>query len=147
VTVLDSDQYMGDALRDLAFQVGLVLVPHHWTNAERTKRYMTMRTMFEIGEIELPPDPLVRQDLQRVVKRYTQSGISIDLTRTNDGRHADYAPAICMALTRWHEESMSRQQQAFEGDYKAMPEEERKIWDSLEKKLRRKNDRASRFRP
>jgi hypothetical protein len=150
VTVLDSDQYMGDALRDLAFQVGLVLVPHHWTNGERSKRYMTLRTMFEIGEVELPPDPLVRQDMQRVVKRYTQNGISIDLTRTNDGRHADYAPAICMALTRWHEESLSRAQGSFEDDYQGMPEEEKQIWNTLEKKLRRKNDRAAKgrlFRP
>ncbi len=150
VTVLDSDQYMGDALRDLAGQVGLVLVPHVWTSTERTKRYMTLRTMFELGDVELPPDPIVRQDMQRVVRRYTNNGITIDLAKSNDGRHADYAPAICMALTRWHEEQIAGEQQAFEEDYKGLTEEEHKIWVPIEKKIRRKNERSQRrtgFRP
>lgn len=150
VTVLDSDQYMGDALRDLASQVGLVLIPHAWTSGERTKRYLTLRTMFEIGEVELPPDPVVRQDMQRVVKRYTHTGVTIDLTKSNDGRHADYAPAICMALTRWHEQMPTENQSSFEDEYKGLTKEEREIWIPIEKKIRRKNERVARsgrFRP
>lgn len=144
-TILDSDQYMGDALRDLAAQVGLVLIPHHWTSAERTKRYMTLRTMFETGEVELPPDGMVRQDLQRVVRRYNANGVSIDLTKSNDGRHADYAPAVCMALTRWHEQEQSLGQKEFEDEYQGMPEEERQIWEPIEKKARQKRNRMARY--
>ena len=144
VTVLDSDQYMGDALRDLAHQVGLVLVPHAWSSTERTKRYLTLRTMFEMGEVELPPDTLVKQDLQRVVRRYTQSGVTIDLGKTNDGRHADYAPAICMALTRWHEQQPTQAAKSFEDSYTGLTEEEKQIWQPLEKSMRRKADRAFR---
>ena len=128
VTVLDSDQYMGDALRDLANQVGLVLVPHSWSSTERTKRYLTLRTMFEINDVELPPDPTVRQDLQRVIRRYSSNGVSIDLLRTNDGRHADFAPAICMALTRWHDQQVSSDQRQFEEGYQGFSEDEKKIW-------------------
>lgn len=146
VTVLDSDQYMGDALRDLAHQVGLVLVPHAWSANERTKRYLTLRTMFEMGEVELPPDPLVKQDLQRVVRRYTQSGITIDLGKTNDGRHADYAPAVCMALTRWHEQQPTDTAKSFEDGYGGMTEEEKQIWLPLEKTMRRKADRLAKKR-
>jgi len=146
VTVLDSDQYMGDALRDLANQVGLVLVPHAWTATERTKRYLTLRTMFELGDVELPPDPVVRQDLQRVVRRYTQNGVSIDLAKSGDGRHADYAPAICMALTRWHEQEQSQTQDSFEAGYRGLSPEEKEIWEPLEKKIRQKNERAARFK-
>jgi hypothetical protein len=145
VTVLDSDQYMGDALRDLAAQVGLVLIPHAWTATERTKRYLTLRTMFEIGEVELPPDIIVRQDMQRVVKRYTQTGVTIDLAKSGDGRHADYAPAICMALTRWHEQMPTEDQSSFEDGYKGMSTEERKIWEPIEKKIRRKNEQRSKM--
>jgi len=145
VTILDSDQYMGDALRDLANQVGLVLVPHAWTSTERTKRYLTLRTMFEIGDVELPPDSFVRQDLQRVIRRYTQSGISIDLAKSGDGRHADYAPAICMALTRWHELEESPQQNEFEDGYQGLSKEEKEIWNPLEKKIRKKNERESKY--
>ena len=145
VTVLDSDQYMGDAMRDLANQVGLVLVPHSWTSTERTKRYLTLRTMFEIGEVQLPPDQTVRQDLQRVVRRYSSSGISIDLIRTNDGRHADYAPAICMALTRWHEQNASENQRQFEEGYQGFTEDEKKIWGRIENNIKRKNKRSLKF--
>lgn len=145
VTVLDSDQYMGDALRDLANQVGLVLVPHSWSSTERTKRYLTLRTMFEINDVELPPDTVVRQDLQRVVRRYSQNGISIDLVKTNDGRHADYAPAICMALTRWHDQQVSHEQRVFEEGYQGFSEEEKKIWGRIENNIKSKNRRSLRF--
>lgn len=145
VTVLDSDQYMGDALRDLANQVGLVLVPHSWSSTERAKRYLTMRTMFEINDIELPPDPTVRQDLQRVVRRYSSNGVSIDLLKTNDGRHADYAPAICMALTRWHEQQVAESQRQFEEGYQGFTEDEKKIWSRIENNVRSKNKRSLRF--
>ena len=146
VTVLDSDQYMGDALRDLAMEVGLVLVPHVWTSTERTKRYMALRTMFELGDVELPPDPVVRMDLQRVIRRYSQSGISIDLAKSGDGRHADYAPAICMALTRWHEHEISTHQSVFEQGYNRLSEEEKNIWGPLEKKWRKKNEIENRYK-
>ena len=136
---------MGDAMRDLANQVGLVLVPHSWTSTERTKRYLTLRTMFEIGEVQLPPDQTVRQDLQRVVRRYSSSGISIDLIRTNDGRHADYAPAICMALTRWHEQNASENQRQFEEGYQGFTEDEKKIWGRIENNIKRKNKRSLKF--
>lgn len=147
VSVLDSDQYMGDALRDLAMESGIVLVPHAWTSTERTKRYLTLRTMFETGEVGLPPDPTVRMDLQRVIRRHTTSGVSIELTKSGDGRHADYAPAICMALTRWHEQEIAPAQSDFEKKYQGMSEEERKIWGPLEKKWRKKSewDRKWRF--
>jgi len=145
VTVLDSDQYMGDAMRDLANNVGLILVPHSWTSTERTKRYLTLRTMFELGEVELPPDPVVRQDLQRVVRRYSGSGITIDLLKSNDGRHADYAPSICMALTRWHEQQQSEGQKEFEEGYRGLNEDEKKIWTRIENNIRAKNKRSLRF--
>lgn len=146
VTVLDSDQYMGDALRDLALEVGLVLVPHAWTSTERTKRYMALRTMFELGDVELPPDPTVRMDLQRVIRRYSQNGITIDLAKSGDGRHADYAPAICMALTRWHEHEVSTHQSMFEQGYNRLSEEEKNIWGPLEKKWRKKNEFENRYK-
>lgn len=145
VTVLDSDQYMGDAMRDLANNVGLVLVPHAWTSTERTKRYLTLRTMFELGEVELPPDPVVRQDLQRVIRRYNSTGVTIDLVKSNDGRHADYAPAICMALTRWHEQQQSADQREFEEGYQGFSEDEKKIWTRIENNIRAKNKRSLRF--
>jgi hypothetical protein len=35
----------------------------------------------------------------------TTNGISIELPRTADGRHADYAPAIVLALEGWMQPS------------------------------------------
>ena len=122
-----------------------VLVPHSWTATERTKRYLTLRTMFETGEVELPPDATVRMDLQRVIRRYSSNGVSIDLLRTNDGRHADFAPAICMALTRWHDQQVSSDQRQFEEGYQGFSEDEKKIWTRIENNIRRKSKRSLKF--
>ncbi len=43
-------------------------------------------------------------DLLSLRKRVTQSGISIELPRTADGRHADYAPSIALAVEKRSDE-------------------------------------------
>jgi hypothetical protein len=66
--------------------------------------------------------------------------------KSGDGRHADYAPAICMALTRWHELEDNRQQSEFESGYQGLGEEEKKIWGRIENNIRAKNKKSSRMR-
>ena len=46
-------------------------------------------------------DPYIVADMMAVRKRVTNMGISVVLPKTSDGRHADYAPAIVMALARF----------------------------------------------
>jgi hypothetical protein len=101
ISVLDSDQYYGDALRDLAAQQKLVLVVHAWTEREKLAKFLALKTMFEQGMVEIPADQTLRSDLGRVKKVLKGSGASISFPRTSDGRHCDYAPCLAMALARY----------------------------------------------
>lgn len=125
VSVLDSDQYYGDALRDLAAQQKLVLIVHAWNEREKLSKFLAIKTMFEQGMVEIPADPMLRSDLGRVKKVLKGSGASINLPRTSDGRHCDYAPCLAMALARyWQNEEDVREAQ---GELSKMCDEEKKI--------------------
>jgi hypothetical protein len=96
-----SDQYMGDALKELARQAGIALLQVTTTSEERAEAWLAIRTRLEMGEIELPPVPLLRSDLLHLRKRATVSGISVELPDTGDGRHCDHAPTTMLVLKRW----------------------------------------------
>ena len=101
VRTIDTDQYMGDALADIAREFGLLLVQWTASEAERVERYQAVKTRIEVGEIEFPPQPKLRADLLRVRKRVTQRGITIDLPLTSDGRHCDFAPSVILGVWRY----------------------------------------------
>jgi hypothetical protein len=101
VTTVWSDRYYADALTEIAAELGLTVVPTTWSEQERTTKYMALRTRFGEGAIELHPDPVLRADLQRLSRRVTQSGVTITLPRSSDGRHCDYAPALLLAIARY----------------------------------------------
>jgi hypothetical protein len=123
ISVLDSDQYYGDALRDLAAQQKLVLVVHAWTEREKLAKFLALKTMFEQGMVEIPSDTMLRSDLGRIKKVLKGSGASISFPRTSDGRHCDYAPCLAMALARyWQSEEDVQEAQ---GELTKMQAEER----------------------
>jgi hypothetical protein len=93
-----TDQYAADALRDLGRQHGLHLRIEPMTAQRNVDVYEGLRAKLADGRIELPPDGTLRADLLSVRKRVTQSGVRIELPRTSDGRHADFAPAIALVL-------------------------------------------------
>jgi len=95
---LEGDQWSGDALADIAQDCGLHYRIVNRTSAENYEVYRKFGVELAGGGIELHPDPYVRSDLVSVEKRVTPNGIRINLPRTNDGRHADYAPAVVGAL-------------------------------------------------
>lgn len=101
ISVLDSDQYYGDALRDLAAQQKLVLIVHAWSEKEKLAKFLALKTMFEQGMVEIPSDPILRSDLGRIKKVLKGSGATIAFPRTSDGRHCDYAPCVAMGLARY----------------------------------------------
>lgn len=125
VSVLDSDQYYGDALRDLAAQQKLVLIVHAWNEREKLAKFLALKTMFEQGMVEIPSDHVLRSDLSRVKKVLKGNGSSISFPRTSDGRHCDYAPCLAMALGRyWQTEEEAVEAQ---GEMARMGEEEKKM--------------------
>lgn len=100
ITSVDTDQAMGDALLRLGRQVGLRLHPWTLSANERARRYLTIRTKLDTGEIELPPNTKLRTDLLHLRKRVTPTGMAVDLPTTSDGRHCDFAPSLMLALSR-----------------------------------------------
>lgn len=100
VSLLLSDQFSGDALKDLASPHGLYLKIVPFTGANKVIWYDAVRTLMQAGRVELPDDPDLIMDLRRVQRRTTQAGVTVDLPRTPDGRHCDYAPALALAIGR-----------------------------------------------
>lgn len=93
-----TDQFAADANKDIARRHGLYLYDIAATREENVELYTSMSTKFADGEIELPPDPVVRSDLLGIRKRVS-SRIAITLLKTPDGRHCDYAPALARVLS------------------------------------------------
>jgi hypothetical protein len=96
-----TDQAMVDALRPLARRHGLSLIQRSMTNKQRTDAYKNAKILFGTESIELPPDPVLRNDILRVKKRATEAGATIVLPKTSDGRHCDYAPSLVLVLSHW----------------------------------------------
>lgn len=92
-----SDEHAAYALKTIASRHQLSLTFEPTTN--QLKRYEDLAARLAEGEIDLPPNPVVRQDLLSVVRRLRANGISIVLQRIN-GRHADFAPSVALALSK-----------------------------------------------
>jgi hypothetical protein len=99
VTSIQTDNYYIDALQDIAREFGLSLVANHTTDAERTEKFMAIKTRLEVGEVELVEG--VRADMMRLRKKITQAGIQIVLPVTGDGRHCDAAPVVMLGIGRY----------------------------------------------
>jgi hypothetical protein len=98
VEVVATDQFSVDANRDLARRHGLHLYERAWNQANKLEKFDGLRLAIADRGVELSPCPVLRADLLSVRRRVTQTGVSIELPHTSDGRHADYAPALAMAL-------------------------------------------------
>lgn len=94
------DSWSGDALGALARRHGISV--REWqaatTAARAHEMYRGVSVLLTGGRIELPPDPVLRNDLKLVRRKATASGVRIELPRTPDGRHADYCPALVLVV-------------------------------------------------
>lgn len=106
ITTIDSDQHLGDALKDLAHDVGLHLRIVNWTEKEKTAKYMAFKTKLASDDIRFPGDKVLRGDLLQVQKRSTTNGVKIVLPKTSDGRHCDYMPALILAMSTYLEDAI-----------------------------------------
>jgi len=99
LTWLTSDQWAGDALRDIAAQCKLSLALEPWTHNNKREAYEGLRSMLLDEELELPPEDAVKVDLLGIRKRLTRNGVTYELA-SQGARHSDYAPAIAMAAAK-----------------------------------------------
>ena len=97
---LMTDQWAVDTLREIASQCGLGLIEVPITRQRKFELFDALKLKIVDQSLELGPDPVLIRDLASVRKRVTQSAISIELPDGADGRHADYAVALALALSR-----------------------------------------------
>jgi hypothetical protein len=95
-----TDQYEAHALKSIAVRKGLLLSVGERGAGDRLGRYEAMATLLANGEVELPKSDVIRADLLSIRQKITPNGFTIDLPETSDGRHADYAPSIALALSK-----------------------------------------------
>jgi hypothetical protein len=91
------DSWSFDAMQDHAREVGLSLIEQ--PAGERDLPYQQLHTLLANGDVELPPEPMLRTDLLAVQQRATAGGVKIYLPQTANGRHCDYVPAVALAVT------------------------------------------------
>ena len=100
VSVVETDQWAFDALRELAEMAGLVLVLSASTAKTNVAMYSSLATRMRDGMVELPPVLQVKVDLRAVKRRIRRDAIQIVLPVQQGGRHCDYAPSIVGVLAR-----------------------------------------------
>lgn len=94
-----TDDHAPAALQAIASHYGLALEVRRSTATTKLEQYGNVATLLATGELELAPVPQLTRDLLIVRKRTTLNGFAIELPRTADGRHADYAPALASAVS------------------------------------------------
>jgi hypothetical protein len=100
VRTVGADRFAGEANAAVARRFGLTLDIASTTAAGNVEAYTDLATIIHTDRLELSPDRVLRDDLLSVRKRVVQNGYSIVLPKTADGRHADFAPALCTAVKR-----------------------------------------------
>jgi hypothetical protein len=95
-----TDQLAADFVRSIAQRHGLGVFVETVGASSKVAMFESFRMRLADDGLELPDDPMVRADLLSVRKRVTMNGIAVELPRTADGRHADYAPALALAASK-----------------------------------------------
>jgi hypothetical protein len=101
ISVVITDQFMADALRDIGMSLGVLVAPIDITPKLKLNMYESMRTRFDAGMLEIPPDPQLRSDLLNIKKKAAADRVSIVLAVTADGRHCDLAAMLAMLCGRY----------------------------------------------
>jgi hypothetical protein len=95
-----TDQLAADFVRSIGHRHDLGVFPETVTASRKVELFESLRMRLADDGLEIPDDPLFRADLLSIRKRVTMNGIAIELPRTADGRHADYAPALALAVSK-----------------------------------------------
>lgn len=135
-----TDQWSADANKTIARQHGLYLYDIPASQIDNVEIYTSMATKFADADIQIPADPVVRNDLLGIRKKVS-SRISIMLLKTPDGRHCDYAPALARVLSMGCADPVLVKPKKGTPEYWDMLRAEEKEWARLEagKRVRKEN--------
>lgn len=90
------DGHSFDACADIASPLGLRLVQKNVS--ERDAAYAALGTAIANGPEAIELAPNVSSDLKSIRRIVTPNGMRIQLPITPDGRHADFAPSVALAV-------------------------------------------------
>jgi hypothetical protein len=96
-----ADEYGSDFVRSLGFDCSVDVWQVASSASDKLERYLALALRIANGDVELPPDEVVRRDLLGLRKVARQGSVQIVLPHTPDGRHADYAPSVVLALHKY----------------------------------------------
>ena len=100
LTEVHTDQWSAGLLEEIGEDVALSVKEDESTTEEKDQAWLDMRNRVVDKQVELAPIPLLIADLLSAKKRLTPNGVKIELPVTVDGRHADYAPALKLAIAK-----------------------------------------------
>lgn len=120
VTSVETDQYYVDPIIEAGRRHNLRVDQCHTSEQDKAKRWLEIRAKLVEGEMQLPNNQTFLSDLRRVRRKATQTGVSIHLPVTNDGRHCDYAPAFLLAVCRYLPEPAVRSEDLYARQQKIM---------------------------
>jgi hypothetical protein len=83
---------------ELAQQAGITLIEDDFTEANWRAHAKLLEKHVSERTISLPPNAALRADILGIQRRLTARSWQIVLPSTGDGRHGDYAPALCLSL-------------------------------------------------
>jgi hypothetical protein len=92
-----TDQHAAELIRALAGQAGVTIIEAPWTPTTKREGYEHLLKLAQANRLGLPKDAQVKLDLLGIRKVVTRSGVQYQLAEVR-GRHADYAPAIALAV-------------------------------------------------
>lgn len=100
ISALLTDQWSIDTLRPLASDAGLGLIEETLTANRKYELFDGLRSRIIDKTLELAPNQVLLRDLGSVQKVVRQQTLGIELPTGSDGRHADYAIALALAVSR-----------------------------------------------
>ena len=83
---------------ELAQQAGITLVEDDFTESNWRAHAKLLEKHVSERTISLPPIAALRADILGIQRRLTARSWQVVLPSTGDGRHGDYAPALCLSL-------------------------------------------------
>lgn len=83
---------------ELAMQKGITLVEDDFTESKWREHAALLEKHVSERSISLPPNAALRADILGIQRRLTARSWQVILPSTGDGRHGDYAPALCLGL-------------------------------------------------
>lgn len=110
VNHVSTDQWSFDALADVAIRKGIVLDSVTSSQQSKVDWFSSLRAWFIDKRISIIDVPELATDLKRVQRKVTQTGVTIELPRTSDGRHCDYAAMLALLMTRYMPEASNSPQ-------------------------------------